>query len=116
MVFFKGEVIRPGAIGMIDVGMTANHVNVKGTFILESSKAYKDYKFRVEGENLYITIYGVLVSSFYKYGVFDIKIDGNFSDIKNVYFEGKGETNQIWSQGKMVENSTYDGSMAENFN
>lgn len=102
-VFLKSEVIRPESIGMIEVTSSADSVNVKGNIILESSKAYKSYSFRTEAHDMYITIYGVLVSPFHRYGVFNIDIDGEFPNIENIYLEGKGETLLIWSKHRQQQ-------------
>lgn len=96
--FFIGEVIRPGAIGLINTSVRNDSVQVSGTFVLESSKAYKDYSYRIDGNNLYIKIYGVLVSPFHRYGSFNINIKGDFSIIKHIYLENDKEQNCIWNE------------------
>jgi uncharacterized protein YxeA len=95
--FIFGGEIRAGAIGLVKANVNETEIRVSGDFILESSKAYKNYRYRIDGNNVYIKIYGTLVSSIYRYGAFDISIKGDFSLIENVYLEGHGEETLIWN-------------------
>jgi hypothetical protein len=96
--FIIGGIIRPGAIGEIRLTASDSRIQVSGRFMLDSAKAYKNYSYRVEGSNMYIKIYGTLVSSFHRYGVFDIKIDGDFSTITKIYLEDNNEKQLIWEK------------------
>ncbi len=94
-MFLVGEELYPHAMTFYDVTLTDDEIHVEGNLIGYSAVAYKGYKYRIEDNCVYIKLNGVLVSSIYKYGVFDIKIKGDFSDIERICVEGKGEEKMI---------------------
>ena len=97
-LFLLGEPMRADAIGVSDIQVNESSVKMSGMFFT-SADAYKNYKHRTDGDSMYITIYKTVVSSFHKYGIFDIEISGDFSGIKNIYIEGKGETKVlVWKR------------------
>ena len=91
-------VIRPGAIGNIKTKVSNGVIDIKGDFVLESTRAYKDYNYRIHNNSIYITVYGTPISSKYSSGKVDITIKGDFSEIKSIYLEGKGESNLVWER------------------
>lgn len=96
--FFVDEIIRPGAIGLIKISVSDTQIQFSGDFVLESTKVYKSYSYRIEGSKMYIKIHETLLSASHKDGHFDIKIDGDFSTITAVYLEDNNDKQLIWGK------------------
>lgn len=96
MINGRVQIIRPGAIGMMKVDVDNNGIHVTGEVALDSINVYKKYSYRIEENNIYITIYGGAGSSSDESGHIDLFIDGDFSEIEKIFLEGKGESVLIW--------------------
>jgi predicted small secreted protein len=96
--FVVGKTMNPDVIGQIKVDVSDHQVQLSGSFVLASAEAYKNYHYRIDDNNMYIKIYGTIVSAIHKSGIFDIVIDGNFSDIKTIYLEDDSSQQIIWEK------------------
>ena len=96
--FIVDKTIRPDAIGLIKVAASDSQIQFSGDFVLESSKAYKNYSYRIEDGTVYIKIYGGLVSAVHKSGHFDIIINDDFSSITAIYLEDDSDKQLIWQK------------------
>ena len=104
-LFIGGKEIAPELVVVDTVEVSDNRLHVKGTFGIVSAEAYRGYKYKIDGENAYITIKSVLVSDLYRYADFDITIKDDFSEIKNVYVVGAGDEKLIWPKSDTIEDS-----------
>lgn len=105
MINGRVQIIRPGAIGMTKVDVDNNGIHVTGEVVLDSISVYKKYSYRIEENNIYITIYGGAGSSSDESGHIDLFIDGDFSEIEKIFLEGKGESVLIWQAERQNENT-----------
>lgn len=105
MINGRVQIIRPGAIGMTKVDVDNNGIHVTGEVALDSISVYKKYIYRIEENNIYITIYGGAGSSSDESGHIDLFIDGDFSEIEKIFLEGKDESVLIWQAERQKENT-----------
>jgi hypothetical protein len=92
-----------GSLESVDI-VPLNHISVSDTEIALSGElqasalAYKGFKYRIDGETMYVRVYSVVVSSFHKYGTIQIGIDGDFSNINKIYVEDSDNQRLIWDR------------------
>ena len=96
-LFIIGSVKPVDSVFIENVYVDKNQVEISGDFI-SSADAFRKYKYRIEDGDLYVTIYWVYVSDFYRYGKVDIKIEGEFSNLDNIYLEDQTTKKLIWKK------------------
>lgn len=78
-------------IAIDDISLSENSLELNGS-ILASAKNYKHYKYVIIDENLYITMYGGLVTKANSNGEFNIVIDDvEMKKVNSIYLKN-GET------------------------
>lgn len=87
------------------IAVTNDLVELKG-ISTGSADNYKNYKYSIKGEDLYITINYALKSESHMGGNFYVQIKDDFSKLKRVYLTGGGDKKQIWGEGMPAEEST----------
>jgi len=97
-MFAVGNVMDVNRISMIRVDVEKDQIKVEGRFLQDSALAFKGYDYRIDNDNIYIKVYSTVVSPIHKYGIVDITINGDFLNIKNIYFEDSAHKLQIWSK------------------
>lgn len=90
--YISGRELHPNSITITYLNVENNKIQLKGRF-LASAEVYKKYKYRIDGDKLYIKIYTALCGG----GDIDISITGDFSMINEVYIEGVDNERMIWS-------------------
>lgn len=80
------------------IAVTNGMIQIDGGTIC-SGEAYRNYKYSIKGEDLYIRINYVIVSKAYQSGSFSINIKDN-QKIKRIYLDGGEEKVPIWESEK----------------
>ena len=97
-IFLSGSVMPAERILITEVSVNESSVYIQGDFVHDSALAYKGFKYRVDGQKLFIKVYSVVVSPFHKYGRVDISIIDDFSNIQEVYLEDNSKQLQIFEK------------------
>ena len=97
-LFIIGKIMPPDRITVQNISIDNDIIRIDGGFYRDSALAYRGYKYRIEDDNLYVKVYCVLVSDIYKYGKVDIDINGQFSNLQNIYFEDQDNVLLVWTQ------------------
>lgn len=79
------------------VVVSSDNLTIYGEFV-DSSRAYKDYSYRLVGTELYVSLNSVLVSKKYSSGSFEINLPINGIDVENVHLTDDKSTKVIYSK------------------
>ena len=77
------------------IGVTKDLIELDGRTDA-SGDAYKNYEYEVKGKYLYITIKYVLASNSYRSGDFAIQINGDFTNVEQIYLTDGKNNKLIW--------------------
>lgn len=82
-------------IDKVTVG--TNEVTIKGSYS-DSGRAYKDFSYKQVGNELYVTIVSVTVSSKYKSGEFEFKVPVSGMDVNVIQLTDDKTTKVIYNK------------------
>jgi len=99
-MFIIGNLMDIERVSISNIAIDNTKMEINGGFFQDSALAYKGCKYRIEGNNIYVKIYSTVVSSFYKYGNIKIVINGDLSEIQNVYLEDLNNKKAIWCRSQ----------------
>lgn len=98
-MFLVGNVMRPERITIFETEIEETNITIKGKFVQDSSLAFKEFKYRIDANNLYIKVYSTVVSSLYRYGDVNIELAGDeLRNISNIYIEDSKTNRLIWEK------------------
>ncbi|MCL2037154.1 MAG: hypothetical protein FWG83_07230 [Oscillospiraceae bacterium] len=86
--------------------LTDNTLRFKCELGLDSINALKSYKYRIDGDKLYVTIKGGWVTSGHHSQIDIVITDDRISQITQVYAKGGGDTKLLLSVGDTIVNET----------
>ena len=95
-LFYVGDARSDDVLYVDHIAVSTNQIQLDGG-AASSGEAYRNYEYNISGEELYITIKYVLVSTAYQSGNFSIKIKDDFSQVKRIYLTGEEKNKLIWN-------------------
>lgn len=84
-----------------DIIVTDTSVKIRGTANMPHY-AYRGFEYETDGDDLHIKLRYVVKSPFVKGTDFDVSINGDFSNIENVYLSNNLLDYAIWADNKTV--------------
>lgn len=91
-VFASGKVLRAQSLGYSDITVSTSSVsgNISSS---TSADKFSKFTYRIEDNNLYITVYGGVLSGGWDGG---IHIEDDFSELYSIYLADTTTTRLIW--------------------
>ena len=97
-IYYPDIIVNPTSIVIDETTVTDTFIEIIGNITtVESLRVYKNYTYRIDQCSLYLTVYSGVDSS-RKNSSFDVKIHGDFSEIKRLYIEGEEKQLLIWQK------------------
>lgn len=103
MAIFSKKIENSDSIWFEDIIITEDKIELKG-MMANSSKIYKGFKYRLEGEGLFINVYTAYIPLIGEVnsdeGVIDIKLNKGSKQINQIFLVGKNISDKklIWNK------------------
>lgn len=98
MVFiYSGDKTSNTELSFENIELTDTSFTAQCIFI-SSGKSFRKYDYTMEGDTLYLTVYGGLVNSRYPNGNFEIVIEDHLENITKVCLNGTDEVTVLYKR------------------
>lgn len=98
MVFiYSGDKTSNTELSFENIELTDTSFTAQCIFI-SSGKSFRKYDYTMEGDTLYLTVYGGLVNSKYPNGNFEIVIEDHLENITKVCLNGTDEVTVLYKR------------------
>ena len=91
----SATVVSADELSFSDIRLSETSFFSKVSFT-SSGKTFRRYKYKIEQNNLYITVYGGLANMSFPDGSFEIAIQDSFNDVNAVYLQSGDTTTRIF--------------------